>query len=345
MALSVAPGSLDSLLNTILQPPDYTDFRINSFTTSSNDLTTETVTSLNVTATGPDALVSLPGSSLKVVAVNDSLNTITLAETGGSASGQVTEYVIGYAPNAILVSGLNSNLTATTISNNKDPAALMGVGQILTTTPTAAGTSFVFTANAAGLTPTPTPAPTSGLSALDTTTNHPVSVAAQIYTGPVVGVQNEFIDVTADNLNISVGTPNWFIHSGSGNDALTVSSGTNVLDGGTGSNFLSGGSGSDTFFVDDRTTPTDIWSTVNNFHAGDAATIFGVTTSSFNLAWDDNQGAAGFTGLTLHATATGVPTASLTLVGFTSADLADGKLSVSFGTTGGSPYMYVHDNG
>jgi hypothetical protein len=55
----------------------------------------------------------------------------------------------------------------------------------------------------------------------------------------------------------------------------------------------------------------------------------------------DGQGAAGYTGLTLHATAAGEPTASLTLVGFTSTDLNDGKLTVSFGVAG-SAYMYVH---
>lgn len=61
-------------------------------------------------------------------------------------------------------------------------------------------------------------------------------------------------------------------------------------------------------------------------------------------------GAAGHTGLTLHATAAGVPTASLTLAGLTSADLTDGKLTLSYGTTAasggvaGSTYMYVHAN-
>ena len=82
---------------------------------------------------------------------------------------------------------------------------------------------------------------------VDTTTNQPVAIAAQQYSGPVSDVQEQFVDVILDNLNISVSTPNWFIHSGNGNDALAVSSGTNVLDGGTGSNFLTGGSGTDTF--------------------------------------------------------------------------------------------------
>ncbi len=172
----------------------------------------------------------------------------------------------------------------------------------------------------------------------------------QPYTGPVSGIQYEYINITSDSLNISASTPNWFIHSGSGTDAIAASSGINVLDGGTGSNFLTGGSGTDTFFVDDRGPNADIWSTVNNFHSGDAATIWGVTPSDFNLSWVDGQGATGYTGLTLHATAAGVPTASLTLVGFNSADMTDGKLSVSFGTTAasggvpGSAYMYVHAN-
>jgi serralysin len=157
-------------------------------------------------------------------------------------------------------------------------------------------------------------------------------------------LQEQFIDVSSDSLNITTSTPNWFIHSGSGNDALAASSGTNVLDGGTGSNFLTAGSGMDTFFVDDRGPTADIWDTVNHFRAGDAATIWGVPPADFNLAWVDGQGAAGYTGLTLHATAAGEPTASLTLAGFTSTDLNDGRLSISYGTSGGNAYMYVHAN-
>jgi hypothetical protein len=204
---------------------------------------------------------------------------------------------------------------------------------------------------AAGATPPP-PAgtilanTTPGLGVLDTTTGQPLAAIAQTYTGPVANLQEQYINITTDNLNISASTPNWFLHSGSGEDALAVSSGVNVLDGGTGSNFLTGGSGTDTLFVDDRGPTADIWSTVNNFHAGDAATIWGVTPQDFGLTWVDGQGAAGYTGLTLHATESGKPTASLTLAGYSTADLNDGRLSVSFGTdpASGSSYMYVHGN-
>jgi Ca2+-binding RTX toxin-like protein len=119
-------------------------------------------------------------------------------------------------------------------------------------------------------------------------------------------------------------------------------SGTNVLDGGSGSNFLTGGSGTDTFFVDDRGATSDIWSTMVNFHAGDSATVFGITPSTFNIAFADGQGAANFTGLTLHATAVGKATASLTLVGYTSADLNNGRLTISYGTeSDGSTYASI----
>ena len=64
----------------------------------------------------------------------------------------------------------------------------------------------------------------------------------------------------------------------------------------------------------------------------------------FTLSWVDGQGATGYSGLTLHATGPGQPTGSLTLAGYASADLSDGRLSVSFGTVGGSAYMYVHGN-
>jgi hypothetical protein len=90
------------------------------------------------------------------------------------------------------------------------------------------------------------------LTVADTTTGQPVAVEGHPYTGPVAGVQQQYINITGDSLAITAITPNWFLHSGGGEDALAVSSGNNVLDGGTGSNFRTGGSGTDNFFVDDR---------------------------------------------------------------------------------------------
>jgi hypothetical protein len=50
--------------------------------------------------------------------------------------------------------------------------------------------------------------------------------------------------------------------------------------------------------------------------------------------------------LTTHIPVAGGVTASLTLTGYSTADLTNGRLSVSFGTdpASGSPYMYVHAN-
>jgi Ca2+-binding RTX toxin-like protein len=191
------------------------------------------------------------------------------------------------------------------------------------------------------------PSLSSNFSVLDTTTSTPVEINETPYSGPVAGLQWEFIDPTTDNLNVTANVPNVFIHTGSGEDAINVSqaNGNNVLDGSTGSNFLVGGTGDDTFFVDDRGPSADIWSTVSNFHAGDSATIFGITQSGFNTSWVNGQGATGFTGLTLHVTAAGHPTASLTLAGFSTADMSDGRISTNFGTEAdGTPYLFVHAN-
>jgi Ca2+-binding RTX toxin-like protein len=187
-----------------------------------------------------------------------------------------------------------------------------------------------------------------GFASDDTTAGTVAPGLPQSYTGPVSGLQHEYIGITSDHLNIGVSNDDWFIHSGSGDDAITVHGGTNVLDGGSGSNFLTGatGTGHDTFFVDDRSASADIWSTVVNFHAGDDATVWGLTPQDFNIGWSNNQGASGFTGLTLHATAAGKPTASLTLAGFTMDDMSNGRLSVTFGhdSASGSSFMNVHSN-
>ena len=184
----------------------------------------------------------------------------------------------------------------------------------------------------------------------------------QAYNGPVAGLQNQFMTVTADKVNITATKPNNFIHTGSGNDAIDLSlfggtgSGTNVVDGGSGSNFIvvsAFGSSVDTVFIDDGAATADTWSTVSNFHHGDAVTVYGVTPSAVTLDWEEDQGAAGFTGLTLHAIQQGKPIASLTLTGyteaggFTKADLSSGRLEVSFGNdpASGSSYLYVHATG
>ena len=175
-------------------------------------------------------------------------------------------------------------------------------------------------------------------------TNGAFDTAGQVYSGPVSGLGHEYINLTSENLNITPLVANVFVETGSGDDAIDVSgvNGNNVLNGNTGSNFLVGGTGSDTFFVDDRAATADIWSSVANFHAGDTATLYGVTAGGFDLDWEDGQGAAGYTGLTLHALAAAQPTASLTLVGYSLSDLSNGRLSMTFGFDPASQSNYMN---
>jgi hypothetical protein len=104
-----------------------------------------------------------------------------------------------------------------------------------------------------------------------------------------------------------------------------------------------GGGGNDTFFLNDLNS-TPIWSTLLNFHAGDAATIWGVTKADFSISWMDGEGAggSGYTGLTMHVTAAGKPADLLTVVGMTTADLSNGHLAVQFGAANGTNYMEIN---
>ena len=181
----------------------------------------------------------------------------------------------------------------------------------------------------------------------DVTTGSSETYGGAAYSGPVSYLQWQFIDVSADDLAISAAEPNSFLRSGGGNDALSVSAvdGENVLDGGTGSNFLVGGTGTgsqDTFFLDDRDPSAATWSTIVNFHADDMATVFGITQSGSTITWANGEGAAGYTGLTLTAAIPGQPNATLTLAGFSTTDLSDGRLATSFGTeSDGTPYLLI----
>jgi hypothetical protein len=170
--------------------------------------------------------------------------------------------------------------------------------------------------------------------------------AGTAYTGPVSGITTQLITgsdapTTVDALVLGV-----FIHTGAGNDAVALRGGTNVVDAGTGSNFLTAGGGFDTFFLDARNIPAAgsaagpvpgaIWDTIQNIVSGDAATIFGIGPGTA-LDWQKNEGAVGHTGLTLHANLPNGSEASLTLAGIDS----KAGLSLSYGSVGGSPYLYV----
>jgi probable HAF family extracellular repeat protein len=187
--------------------------------------------------------------------------------------------------------------------------------------------------------------PSPDIHVFDTTVGRAFLPITDQYTGPVAGLQQEYVYPSSDSVNITVTSDNWFLKGGPGTDALQAHGGYNVLDGSTGSNFLTGGSGIDTFFVDDRNPPSDIWSTVNDFHQGDDATVFGIVQSPA-VQWFDSQGAPGFTGLTLHVFGQNAPTASLTLVGYSSSDLGNGRLAVQFGNeTDGTPFMHIIGTG
>jgi hypothetical protein len=176
---------------------------------------------------------------------------------------------------------------------------------------------------------------------LDQTTEQTSTSAGMPYTGPTAGLTTEFVDLSPDKLNIAALTPNVFIYSGTGEDGINVSQtgGNNTLDATGGSNFLAGGSGNDTFFLNDLNPTGPIWSTLLNFHAGDAATVWGVTPADFSVSWATDE--EGHNGLTMQVTAAGKPAELLTLASMGMADLSNGHLAVQYGTANGTPYLEI----
>ena len=169
--------------------------------------------------------------------------------------------------------------------------------------------------------------------------------ASSAYSGPVIGLQRQYIWAGNDSAGIAALSKNVFLKGGAGNDALQAFGGSNVLDGGGGSNFLTGATGADggkdTFFVDVRTGIT--WGSIVNFHPGDAMTLFGFQAGQSAFSWTASDGAASFKGATIHAELGGAGTgtnASVTFAGVSLAD-AQSKFTISTGATGGAGYLYV----
>jgi hypothetical protein len=190
---------------------------------------------------------------------------------------------------------------------------------------------------------------------IDTSNGQSSAAPGDHYNGPVQGIDWQWIvpqNMISDNLNMTALNKNVFIHTGDGNDAIDVSktNGTNILDGSTGSNFMTGGTGDDTFFVDDRGPNSPIWTTVRGAHSGDDVTIFGLTQNDFQQMSFGNDVLPIAPGLDFALSEKGKPDVNVTLTGFSTADLKNGKLNISFGHTQdtpglpGSDYMMVHIN-
>ena len=161
------------------------------------------------------------------------------------------------------------------------------------------------------------------------------------HRGAASGLTRETIRAGSGNVHAPVRSA--FLHRGGGD--------TDAIDTGrAGSrNFRAGDSGNDRFYVDDREGASAVSSTLAGFHAGDVATIWGVTQDDFTIDWLNTRGGRGHTGLTGHFTASGHNEVSVTLPGYTIADLSNGRLSVSFGASPGehgSPGgVYMHIKG
>ena len=199
--------------------------------------------------------------------------------------------------------------------------------------------------------PSTTPLAGAVVSYLDTATNQRGSLVMD--PAPVSGpgyLKNQYIYAGSDNVVLSTQAPNVFIHSGNGDDAIQVATGRNVVDGGLGSNFLTGGTGQDTFFTDAR-RPGVVWNTIRNFHAGDAATLWGFANGVSTYCWDTAlAGAAGSQGATLRAnivggagrTGNGID-ASITFAGLSPQQARN--LQVTTGTQTGGTYLYIYNPG
>ncbi len=173
---------------------------------------------------------------------------------------------------------------------------------------------------------------------------HNTLAHGEVYQGPVTTLQSQFIYDAGGSVVIVSKTPNSFVKSFSGFAAIALSDGSNVVDAGPGSNFLVGGTGADTFFLD-GTHGDVVWDTIVGFHGGDHATLFGFHAGVSTFTWADNDGAAGYTGRTLHAdlNGTGQVVASLTFTGTTAADTA--RFVVGTGTVGGTDYLSIYNPG
>lgn len=118
------------------------------------------------------------------------------------------------------------------------------------------------------------------------------------YSGPVAGIDWQYLGSGAARETISGTVQADFINGLSGDDIIRGSAGNDILDGGTGSNFLEGGEENDIFFTDARDAQIG-WSTIVDFLPGiEQVTIWGFKPGVSRVFWEENYGADSFKGAT-----------------------------------------------
>jgi serralysin len=137
----------------------------------------------------------------------------------------------------------------------------------------------------------------------------------------VAGLKYQVLGSAAGEVALGTGQNDFFNLLG-GDDAVDGGEGNDVLDGGIGSNFLTGGAGVDTFFLDGR-GGTTTWSTITDWQVGEQLSLFGWRPGVSQVLWLDQDGAAGFQGVTMHADldGNGLIETSVTWTGKTHAEL------------------------
>ena len=289
----------------------------------------------------------------------NTLGTVAMAKLGGDPNSATDQFFFNLGDNRANLDAQNGGftvfgqVTSDTLPVVQAIAGLQTInaGGAFTNLPvqgTVAGpvaASNLVTINSVAVSAT-APAPVNSFLFTDTSAGTSGITRGDAYAGPVAGLQRQYIWPSTHGAAIAATVGSVFLHGGTGDDALQASSGTNVLDGGTGSNFLVGATGADggtdTFFVDERGGGVT-WSTVVNFHHGDAVTVFGFQDGVSTRPWTATEGATGYQGATIHSELGGAGTGingSVTFAGISQAD-AQAKFTVTTGAVGGASYLYV----
>lgn len=266
-------------------------------------------------------------------------------------SGATT--VNGFLPgNSVDLTGI----TGATLANGAGGTVVTAAGGSLNFGTAPAGSAYKLYGDGRGGTQVllESPAAPGAMQYTDATTGAAGQDPGTRYSGPVDYLQWQFLWSGAGAVAIAANAPNTFLKGGPAGDALLATAGNNVLDGGGGSNFLVGATGADggfdTFFVDGR-GGVETWSTIVNFHQGDQATIFGFHPGLSTRPYTANDGAAGYTGLTIHSELNGPGTGIQASMTFTGLDEATANAHFSIttgtllpGTPGAIDYLLIQYN-
>ncbi|MGI4794156.1 MAG: calcium-binding protein [Janthinobacterium lividum] len=275
--MAVSANHLDDLVGQVFTGLQDSGLSVENATTSGLSESTALLSTVQAKTTGSPGSLGTSASSETIVSVNDAQDSVVVKVSYGSESLAQTEYVLGFASNAIIIGGNTSNVYAGIIYGTSGPTAdyssLNSGTDAISSMPLAASTDITFSTTGTYTGSTAPAAPPPAAAVTVSGGSYTITANSTTYTAPgtsstlndptsgynliesqgndtiTAGAGYDTVFASGAAASVTGGSGHLIFVSGSGNYAAGSGSGTDTLYGGSGMDSFTGGAAGNSVLV------------------------------------------------------------------------------------------------